>query len=615
MSKTIKGDINIHTKNIFPIIKKWLYSEHDIFVRELISNSFDAINKLKKISSTEKVTAVKDHKIEILTDKEAKTLTFRDTGLGMTAKEVQKYIAQIAFSGAEDFLEKYTSDDNKQDIIGHFGMGFYSSFMVADTVEIKSKSYQNVPGVHWVCKGETEYEMVPIKKENVGTDIILNINKDSEEYLEEIRIENLIKKYANFLPIEISLNGRVINDQNGIWVQSPQDLKDDDYKAFYQKLFPFQEEPLFWIHLNVDYPFRLQGILYFPKVKNELDLQKDRIKLFCQQVFVTDNAHDILPEFLMMLQGVIDCPDFPLNVSRSALQNDPYMQKISKHIIKKIADKISQLFKKDRENYESYWPNIHPFVKYGMMNNDDFYEKTKNALIFETTKGGYTTIENYLENNKDSKTIIYSTNKEIQGHYIDMLTAQGKEILLMDNFIDSHFIQFLEMKDNSIKYSSVDGDAINDILENPEQNDTTTDSESEGEDGKEKKKPDHPIAKIFKTALKNDGLNVAVTSFKSNDTIALIKQDEQSKRMKEMSRMMGNADMMNMFGGGDTLMINENHPTVQKIKSLEGSKDSKTLETLCEHVYDLALIAHGSLDKDKLPKFIKRSQTILEMLN
>ncbi len=608
MSKTIKGDINIHTKNIFPIIKKWLYSEHDIFVRELVSNSFDAINKFKKISSIEKIPN-QDHKIEILIDKEAKTLTFRDTGLGMSAKEVQKYITQIAFSGAEDFLTKYSDKEDKQDIIGHFGMGFYSSFMVADTVEIKSKSYQDVPGVHWICKGETEYEMVPIKKDTIGTDIILNINKDSEEYLEEIRIETLIKKYANFLPIEISLNGRVINDQNGIWVQAPQDLKEEDYKAFYQKLFPFQEEPLFWIHLNVDYPFRLQGILFFPKVKNEMDLQKDRIKLFCQQVFVTDNAHDILPEFLMLLQGVIDCPDFPLNVSRSALQNDPYMQKISKHIIKKIADKVSQLFKKDRKNYESYWPNIHPFVKYGMMNNDDFYAKTKDAVIFETTKGGYTTIPDYLEANKDSKTIIYSTNKDVQGHYIDMLTAQGKEVLLMDNYIDSHFIQFLEMKDSDINYSSVDGDALNDILETPD--DTKNEDKKDGE---APKKEEHAIAKVFKKALNNDGLNVSVTSFKSNDTIALIKQDEQSKRMKEMSRMMGNPDMGNMFNN-DKLIINENHPTIKKIKSLDPKKDKETLTTLCEHVYDLALIAHGSLDKEKLPKFIKRSQSILEMLS
>ncbi len=608
MSKSIKGNINIHTENIFPIIKKWLYSEHDIFVRELISNSFDAINKLKKISNVENIKT-SEHRIEVIIDKDQGTLTFRDTGLGMSAKEVQKYITQIAFSGAEDFLKKYTDSENKQDIIGHFGMGFYSAFMVADQVEIKSKSYQDVPGVHWTCKGDTEYEMVPIKKETVGTDIILTINEESKEFLEEIRIETLIKKYANFLPIEIKLNDKVINDQDaGIWVKTPQDCKDEDYKEFYKKLFPFQDEPLFWIHLNVDYPFRLQGILYFPKVKNEMDLQKDRIKLFCQQVFVTDNAHDILPEFLMMLQGVIDCPDFPLNVSRSALQNDPYMQKISKHIIKKIADKISQLYKKSRTDYEGYWPNIHPFVKYGMMNNDDFYTKTKDAVIFESSNGGYTTLSDYLDRTDDKKTVIYSTNKDIQGHYIEMLKAEGKEVLLMDNFIDTHFIQFLEMKESSIKYSSVDGDAINDILSKPEE-----ENSEENKDEKEKKE-DHPIATLFKNNLNNENLNISITSFKSNETIALIKQDEQTKRLKEMSRMMGSGDLGTMFNN-DKLLVNENHPTIQTLSKLDPVKDKDKINTLCEHIYDLALVAHGSLDKDKLPKFIKRSQTILEMLS
>ncbi|NQY74714.1 MAG: molecular chaperone HtpG, partial [Candidatus Margulisbacteria bacterium] len=372
----IKGDISIHTDNIFPIIKKWLYSDHEIFLRELVSNGLDAITKLHRISLKEKIDDIPAPLINIQIDEEKKTLTFSDTGLGLDAEEVEKYITQIAFSSAEEFVNKFKDKDEKSQIIGHFGLGFYSSFMVSDLVEIRSKSYKkDAKSILWSCDGSTSYTIKESDRTDTGTDIILHINEDNKSFLKEGTITELVKKYTNFLPVEIQVNGKKANEETPLWSKAPSETKEEEYKTFYQKLFPFNADPLFWIHLNVDFPFNLKGILYFPKVMHELDANKGQVKLYCKQVFVSDNSKDVIPEFLTLLQGAIDCPDIPLNISRSYLQNDPYVQKISKHIIKKVADKLNDLYKKDKVNFESIWNDISPFIKYGMMQNDDFYQK------------------------------------------------------------------------------------------------------------------------------------------------------------------------------------------------------------------------------------------------
>ena len=379
----VTGEISIHTQNIFPIIKKWLYSDHEIFLRELVSNGLDAITKLSQLAVKEGLSDIPSPKIDITVDKDKKTVTISDTGLGMDATEVEKYITQIAFSSAEEFVEKFKDQDEKNQIIGHFGLGFYSAFMVADLVEIRSKSYKkDATPILWSCNGDTKYTVTESDRNEVGTDIILHISDDQKDFLEEEKIKGLVQKYTNFLPVEIFVNGTKANDENPLWVKAPTEVKEEDYKSFYQKMFPMNQEPLFWIHLNVDYPFNLKGILYFPKVMHELDSNKGQVKLFCKQVFVSDNVNDVIPEFLTLLQGAIDCPEIPLNVSRSYLQNDPYVQKISKHIIKKVADKLNELYKKDKANFETIWSDISPFIKYGILQNDDFYTKSKRCCYF-----------------------------------------------------------------------------------------------------------------------------------------------------------------------------------------------------------------------------------------
>ena len=488
-----EGEISIHTENIFPIIKKWLYSDHEIFLRELVSNAYDAINKLQRIAVTEGIDCP-EPKINISVDKEAKTLTFADTGLGLDAEEVEKYISQIAFSSAEEFVKKFKDNDEEADIIGHFGLGFYSAFMVADLVEIRSKSYKSdAASILWSCDGSTKYSIKQGDKETIGTDIILHINEESKEFLEDIRIKTLVQKYTNFLPVEIQVNGEKANDEEPLWVKAASECSEDDYKEFYKKLFPYNQEPLFWIHLNVDYPFNLKGILYFPKVMHELDANKGQIKLFCKQVFVSDNSKDVVPEFLTLLQGCLDCPEIPLNVSRSYLQNDPYVQKISKHIVKKVADKLNELSKKDTENFESYWNDISPFIKYGMMQNDDFYNKVKDIILFDSSLGNKTTIPSYIERNKESLTdkVLYCADKEAQSTYVAMCKEQNLEIIYLQSLIDNHFIQFLESKDTAIKYVSIDAE-ISDLLVEKSDSD---------EAAKEDSKADDAIIDIFKKEL------------------------------------------------------------------------------------------------------------------
>jgi molecular chaperone HtpG len=602
----ITGKINVQTENILPIIKKWLYSDHEIFIRELISNSFDAINKLNKIATIEKLPEIKtDGKINIQINEKEKQLIISDNGLGMDADEIQKYICQIAFSGAEDFIKKYKDKEEKNQIIGHFGLGFFSAYMVADVVEINSLSYKKeATPIHWSCEGSTDYKINASEKKEIGTDIILNINKDNEDFLNEARITGLIKKYANFLPIEIQLNGKTINDQAPLWIKKPVDVEKKEYEEFYQKLFPFSQPPLFWIHLNVDFPFNLKGVLYFPQLLHEMDSQKGQVNLYCQQVFVTENANEVIPEFLTLLRGAIDCPEIPLNVSRSYLQNDPYVQKISKHIIKKVADKLSEIFKTDRTSFEKYWEDINPFIKYGMMNNNDFYEKVKDIVIFPNSEGASTTIPEYLERNKEKNdnSILYCTDKESQAAYVNMCKEQGLEVIYQNSVIDNHFMQFLESKNSDLKFNSVDS-SLSDIL-------VDKDKESEIIDPADNKTANDKIIDIFKNALNNDKLTLKVESLKTENISAIVLESEQMKRMKAMTMMMKEKSFPMMEDL--TLVINSSSQAIQNILKLnnDGLQQEK-VNKLCHHVYDLALMSQQPLSGEKMHAFVSRANELL----
>ncbi len=604
-----QGEISIHTENIFPIIKKWLYSDHEIFLRELASNAFDATTKLQKLASLEDIDTIKEPNINIIIDEKNKTLTFSDTGLGMDAEEVEKYITQIAFSGAEEFVQKLKENDsnNKNDIIGHFGLGFYSSFMVADLVEIKSKSYKkDSQAILWSCTGSTEYTIDSAEKEDIGTDIILHINDDNKEYLNENKIKELVKKYTNFLPITIQVNGVTANEKNPLWIQSPKDVKDEEYKSFYQKLFPYNGDPLFWIHLNVDYPFNLQGILYFPKVMHELDSNKGQVKLFCKQVFVSDNANAIIPEFLTLLQGTIDCPDIPLNVSRSYLQNDPYVQKISKHIIKKVADKLNDLAKKDKNHFESIWNDISPFIKYGMMQNDDFYSKVKDIIIFESSLSYKTSIPEYLERNKEKlqNKVIYCSDKDGQATYITMCKEQDVEVLFTHALIDTHFLQFLESKDTTIKYCSVDSE-LSDLLLDDSKKTEVVDQDNKTSNDK--------LSDLFKKALDNDKIKIDVKGLKSDSISGMILESEHVKRMKNMSHFM--QDKGTGIFDDFTLVVNSNNTLVKDLMALNTGSDKESLvNKLCLHIYDLAKMSKQPLTGEETQRFINRSNDLMTEL-
>lgn len=590
--ETITGDISVHTGNILPIIKKWLYSEQDIFLRELISNAHDAILKRQKIALKENLETVEGC-INITLNAEKKTLTLSDNGLGMDSDEIQKYINQIAFSGAEEFVKKYEDKKDAGNIIGHFGLGFYSAFMAADQVEIESRSYRaDAQAINWKCDGGTQFEITPSDKQTVGTDIILHLNTESEKYLKNDLVETLIKKYDNFLPVEIQVEGKKINDQNPLWVKNPTDVTEEDYKAFYQTLFPFSQEPLFWIHLNVDFPFNLKGILYFPKLQSEMDFNKGQVKLFCRQVFVTDNSKEVLPEFLSLLKGAIDCPDIPLNVSRSYLQQDAYVQKISKHIVKKIAEKLTSLFKNDRENFEKYWEDIHPFIKYGMMQDTEFYEKVKDITLFKTASGTMTTLTEYLERNKTEK-VVYASDKQSQAAYISACQQQGLEVLILDNYIDTHFIQFLESKDSKIKYQAVD----NSLSEAIEEKSDATPKETDGK-----------LTAFFKEALGKD-LKIEIKPLKAQDLSALIVEAEFSKRLKSMSVMMKGD--FSQLPTDETLILNQNSPIITKIDALAQAGNTEDATLLAQYVYDLALLSQKPLTGEQMQAFIARSNQVL----
>ena len=616
-----KGSISIHTENIFPIIKKWLYSDKDIFIRELISNGCDAVNKYKKLISLgeAKGDADENYKIKVSIDKENSALIFEDNGIGMTAEEVEKYINQVAFSGAEDFFNTYKEKMNEEnDIIGHFGLGFYSSFMVSKKVQIDTLSYkENATPVRWVSEDGLEFELTQSdNRETRGTTITLFLADDSKEFLEEYTVRNIIDKYCSFLPVDIYLetikteetkedevvDTTPINDTNPLWLKAPKDCTDEEYKEFYRKVFKTFDEPLFWIHLNVDYPFNLKGILYFPKLKNEFELIEGKVKLYNNQVFVADNIKEVIPEFLLLLKGVIDCPDLPLNVSRSFLQNDRDVSKISKHIVKKVADKLKSLYKNERENYEKFWDDIQVFIKFGCLKDESFYDKVKDSILFKTINSQYITLNDYLENCKEKheNKVFYVSNEEQQSQYIKLFKDYGLDAVILDSTIDNHFISMIEFKNQGVHFNRIDAD-LSDILK-----------ENDNEDNKEIKTD---IENLFKDVIGDRINNYSVESLKSEDTPAIILISEQSRRMAEMRSQFAGMDFGMSFEEEKTLVINNNSSIVKKLVSLKDDESKKEqISLICNQIVDIALLSNKELDSKQLDEFIKRNNQLMSMV-
>ena len=616
-----KGSISIHTENIFPIIKKWLYSDKDIFIRELISNGCDAVNKYKKLISLGEAKGNTDenYKIKVSIDKENSALIFEDNGIGMTAEEVEKYINQVAFSGAEDFFNTYKDKMNEEnDIIGHFGLGFYSSFMVSKKVQIDTLSYkENATPVRWVSEDGLEFELTQSdNRETRGTTITLFLADDSKEFLEEYTVRNIIDKYCSFLPVDIYLetikteetkedevvDTTPINDTNPLWLKAPKDCTDEEYKEFYRKVFKTFDEPLFWIHLNVDYPFNLKGILYFPKLKNEFELIEGKVKLYNNQVFVADNIKEVIPEFLLLLKGVIDCPDLPLNVSRSFLQNDSDVSKISKHIVKKVADKLKSLYKNERENYEKFWDDIQVFIKFGCLKDESFYDKVKDSILFKTINSQYITLNDYLENCKEKheNKVFYVSNEEQQSQYIKLFKDYGLDAVILDSTIDNHFISMIEFKNQGVHFNRIDAD-LSDILK-----------ENDNEDNKEIKTD---IENLFKDVIGDRINNYSVESLKSEDTPAIILISEQSRRMSEMRSQFAGMDFGMSFEEEKTLVINNNSSIVKKLVSLKDDESKKEqVSLICNQIVDIALLSNKELDSKQLDEFIKRNNQLMSMV-
>ncbi|MFD2246900.1 molecular chaperone HtpG [Pontibacter ruber] len=602
-----RGNISIHTENIFPIIKKFLYSDHEIFLRELVSNAVDATQKIKRLSSIgEYKGELGDLKVVVKVDKDARTITISDRGIGMTAEEIKKYINQIAFSGAAEFVERYKEAGEQNQIIGQFGLGFYSAFMVADRVEIVTKSYKEdtVPA-HWTCDGSTEFAIVDARKEERGTNVILNVASDSEEFLEKERIRTILNKYCKFLPVEVEFEGEVINNPNPIWTKQPSELTEEDYKKFYNELYPFSEAPLFWIHLNVDYPFNLTGILYFPKIKNDFELQRNKIQLYSRQVFITDEVKDVVPEFLMLLHGVIDSPDIPLNVSRSFLQADSSVKKINTYITKKVADKLTEIFKKDRATFENNWDDINVFVKYGMLSDEKFYEKAKDFVLLQNTEGKYYTLEEYknlTQANQTDKngqlTLLYTTDVDKQHAFVEAAHNRGYDVLKLDTLIDSHFIGMLEQKLEKTTLKRVDSDTIDKLIEKDELKESVL-SDTEKED----------LKKIYEQAINNQNMHVQVEPLSPDDAPVVITLPEFMRRMKDMSRT-GGGGMMFMGNMPDTynVAINANHSINQRI--LKAKDDNK--ERIARQAFDLALLSQNMLSGSALTAFVKRSVDLID---
>lgn len=623
-----KGSISIHTENIFPIIKKFLYSDHEIFLRELVSNAVDATQKLKRLSALGEVKTevTQSPRVEVAFNKKKKTITITDTGIGMTAEEIKKYINQIAFSGAEEFVEKYKGKGDEEQIIGMFGMGFYSAFMVADHVEINSLSYQKgAEAAKWTCDGSTSYEISASKKKDIGTEIILHMAKDSEEFLEENRLQGILDKYCKFLPVEIKFGTKeeqvedgkdkedkpkfksvkkdnIINETNPLWTKSPSDLKDEDYLAFYKSLYPFSEDPLFWIHLNVDYPFNLTGVLYFPKVKKDFEIQKNKIQLFSKQVFITDEVKDIVPEFLQLLHGVLDSPDIPLNVSRSYLQADGNVKKINSHITKKVADKLASLFKSDRESYESKWDDIGIFVKYGMLSEDKFYEKAKSFGLFKNLDGKFFTMDEYKDKVKDNQTdkdknlvYLYTNDASKQHAFIQSATKKGYDVLEFDSMIDSHFINFLEQKLEGTQLKRVDADTVDKLIAKDEEIASVLSKEEE-----------EKVKGIFEKAINNTTMVVALESQSVDEMPVVITMSEFMRRMKDMAET-GGGGGFNMMGGmpdSYNVSVNANHAVIAKILTAKKEADQTKI---AKQAFDLAMLSQNMLSGKDLTDFIERS--------
>ena len=660
-----KGSLSITSENIFPVIKKWLYSDHDIFYRELISNGCDAITKLKKLElmgEYEKPEEV-EYKIQVSVNPTDKTITIEDNGLGMTEEEIDKYINQIAFSGVQDFMEKYKDKANEDQIIGHFGLGFYSAFMVADKVEINSLSYQkDAKPVHWESEGGINFEMTEGDKAEVGTSIKLYLNEESTEFANEYRAREVIEKYCAFMPVNIFLKNETaepeyetiekdeltdkdtvvetviepakteekekedgtketvevepsrekykilkrpvaLNDTNPLWNKHPNECTDEQYKDFYRKVFRDYKEPLFWIHLNMDYPFNLKGILYFPKINMEYDSLEGTIKLYNNQVFIADNIKEVIPEFLMLLKGVIDCPDLPLNVSRSALQNDGFVKKISDYITKKVADKLSGMCKTDRENYEKYWDDIAPFIKYGYIKDEKFAEKMGDYILYKNLEGKYLTLNDCLEENKEKheNPIFYVTNEKEQSQYINMFKEEGIDAVIMPAAIDNPFISHVEQKHEGLKFLRIDTDL------------NASFKEEVKEDDEAFKKTSEELTEVFKKALNNDKLDIKVEKMKNASVASMITVSEETRRMQDMMKMysMGGMDMSAFGATGETLVLNANHPLVKYV--LE-HKDGENTAKICEQLYDLASLAHGQLSPERMTGFVNRSNDIMMIM-
>lgn len=669
---TKKGNLSIDSENIFPIIKKWVYSDHDIFIRELVSNGCDAITKYKKLDMMGECELPDDYKgkIQVIVNPEEKTLKFIDNGIGMTAEEVEEYITQIAFSGATQFLEKYKDKTTEDEMIGHFGLGFYSAFMVADEVQIDTLSYkEGAAAVHWVSEGGTEYEMQEGNRTEVGTEITLYLNEDSLAFANEYRAREVLEKYCSFMPVEIFLSkvnaepeyetideadvldtdevvehiteepkegeegepkqkAKIVkrpvslSDIHPLWTKNPSDCTKDDYIEFYRKVFMDYKEPLFWIHLNMDYPFNLKGILYFPKINTEYDSIEGKIKLYNNQVFIADNIKEVIPEFLMVLKGVIDCPDLPLNVSRSALQNDGFVTKVADYISKKVADKLNGMFKTDRENYEKYWDDISPFIKFGCLKDEKFGEKVKDSMLFKNldhkyltledcikANGGETAEETKAEETTDSEetketpktNIFYVTNEQQQSQYINMFKEQGQDAVILAHNIDSAFITYLEQKHDNVKFQRIDAD-VHESLK----------AEVAEEEKETFQKNADSLTEIFRKVLNNEKLDVKVEKLKDENIASMAVLSEESRRMEEMMKMYGMGGMdTGMFGGQASLILNADHPLVQYVVE---NKEGENVELICKQLYDLALLAHKPLSPQEMTAFVQRSNQIMMLL-
>ena len=618
-----KGNISINAKNIMPVIKKWLYSDRDIFVRELVSNCCDAVSKMKRLVSIGEAENTEEYRVDVLINRQEGTLTFRDNGLGMTADEVKKYIAQVAFSGAEDFLSKYKNEkDDAGGIIGHFGLGFYSAFMVAKKVVIDTLSYQkDAQAARWISEDGMEYEMEPSDRATRGTTITLYLNDEDKEFLEMWKLTEVLEKYCGFMPVPVFVQDvtpvekkepaegeekpeeedkpaepRQINDVSPLWLKKPSEVTDEEYKAFYHKVFHDYDEPLFWIHLNAEYPFNLKGILYFPRLKNEFTANEGVIKLYNNQVFVADNIKEVIPEFLMLLKGAIDCPDLPLNVSRSFLQNDGYVKKMAAYITRKVADRLVSEFNNHREDYQKYWDDIHPFVKYGCIKDEKFYDRVKNALLFKTTAGDYLTLEEYrnanCEEGKDP-VVYYTSDEKRQAQMIEMYTAQNKGVVVLNTLIDANFISFLEFTERKSKltFKRVDA-AAEDLTET-------------GETSEDDRKT---LETLFREASGDDNLEVQLKAFKSDEMISMITVDEQNRRFTEMSRQWGRD--LNL-PEKRTLVLNDRHPIVQWLKH---APEGDTRKAVCAQVVDLAEMARQPLVAERMVEFLRRSNQLLSLV-